>query len=68
MQEPGLDGRHRDQAAPKTGRIEQKRSDALNGNLPRPIAGFRSDATVGAMRATTGKVGLEAIRKAAKDR
>ena len=68
MKEPGLDGRHRDAAAPKTGRIEQKRSDALNGNLPKPIPGFRSDATVGHMREVTGKVGLAAIRKAATNR
>lgn len=68
MKEPGLDGRHRDSAAPKTGRIDQKRSDALNGNLSTPIPGFRSDATVGHMRDVTGKTSLAAIRKAAKNR
>lgn len=32
MKEPGLDGRHRD----KDGKIQQKRSDTLNKNLPKP--------------------------------
>jgi hypothetical protein len=47
MKEPGLDGRYRDQHAPKAGEIRQKRSDTLNGNLPHPIPEFRSDATLG---------------------
>ena len=68
MKEPGLGGRHRDRAAPKGGEIQQKRSDALNGNLPRPIQGFRPDATVGHMRDVTGKTGIEAIRKARNGR
>lgn len=68
MKEPGLDNRHRDKNAPKGGEIQQKRSDALNKNLPKPIEGFSRNATVGYMRKVTGKVGLEAIRKAAKDR
>jgi hypothetical protein len=68
MKEPGLDGRHRDQAPPVTGRIERKRSDAVNKNLPRPIAGFSPQATVGTMRKETGKTGIEAIRKASKNR
>jgi hypothetical protein len=68
MKEPGLDGRHRDKDAPKGGEIQQKRSDALNKNLPKPIDGFSPNATVGYMRKATGKVGLEAIRKAAKKR
>jgi len=68
MKEPGLDGRHRDSAAPKGGQIDQKRSDAINKNLPRPIAGFSPNATVGTMRQETGKTGIEAIRKAAKNR
>ncbi len=68
MEEPGLDGRHRDQLPPKGGEIQQKRSDALNKNLDRPIEGFSPNATVGFMREETGKVGLEAIRKAAKHR
>jgi hypothetical protein len=66
MKEPGLDSRHRDKAEPKTGRIDQKRSDALNANLSTPIPQFRSDATVGHMRKVTGETGLNAIRKAAK--
>lgn len=68
MKEPGLDNRHRDKDRPKGGEIQQKRSDALNKNLPRPIEGFSPNATVGFMRQETGKVGLEAIRKAAKKR
>lgn len=38
--EPGLDGRHRDKSAPKKGEIQQKRSDTLNKNLPKPIPDF----------------------------
>jgi hypothetical protein len=37
MKEPGLDNRHRDKNRPKAGEIQQKRSDTLNKNLPRPI-------------------------------
>lgn len=68
MKEPGLDNRHRDKNTPKGGEIQQKRSDAINKNLPRPIEGFSPNATVGKMREVTGKVGIESIRKAAKDR
>jgi hypothetical protein len=66
MKEPGLDNRHRDQAAPKSGEIQQKRSNALNRNLSNPIPQFPGNATVGFMRKETGKVGLNAIRQAAK--
>jgi hypothetical protein len=63
MKEPGLDGRHRD----KDGTIQQKRGDTLNKNLPKPIPGFRPDATLDEMRKATGKVSetdiLEAARK-----
>jgi len=68
MKEPGLDNRHRDQRAPKSGRIDQKRSDALNKNLPNPIKGFSGNASVGGMRKETGKTSLADIRKAAKGR
>ena len=68
MKEPGLDNRHRDKDRPKGGEIQQKRSDTLNKNLSRPVDGFSPNATVGFMRKETGKVGLEAIRKAAKNR
>lgn len=68
MKEPGLDSRHRDKAPPKRGEIQQKRSDALNKNLSRPIAGFSPNATVDTMRKETRKVGLEAIRRVAKNR
>jgi hypothetical protein len=32
MKEPGVDARYRDNAAPKTGEIQQKRGDTLNKN------------------------------------
>ena len=68
MKEPGLDNRHRDKDAPKSGRIDQKRSDTLNKNLSNPVPSFSPNASVGFMRKETGKVGLAAIRKAAKNR
>ena len=68
MKEPGLDNRHRDKNPPKAGEIQQKRSDALNKNLPKPIPEYSGNATVGTMRKETGKVGIEAIRRAAKRR
>ena len=66
MKEPGLDGRHRDKNPPKSGEIQQKRSDTLNKNLPKPIPEFSPNATLGTMRKKTGQVGEEAIRRAAK--
>lgn len=66
MKEPGLDNRHRDRAPPKAGQIQQKRSDALNKNLSRPIPQFPPGATLGEMRKATGKVSEEAVRRAAK--
>lgn len=70
MKEPGLDSRHRGKNPPKAGEIQQKRSDALNGNLSRPIPQFSDRTTVGQMRKNTGKIGIEAIRREAakKDR
>ena len=68
MKEPGLDGRHADKDAPKIGEIQQKRSDAINKNLSNPIPNFSPNATVGFVRKETGKTGLNAIRKAVKDR
>ena len=68
MKEPGLDSRHRDQAPPKAGEIQQKRSDAINKNLSNPIRSFSPNASVGYMRRETGKTGLNAIRRAAKNR
>jgi transposase InsO family protein len=50
MKEPGLDGRHRDKAVPKTGEIQQKRGDTLNKNLPKPIPQFRADTRLDTMR------------------
>jgi hypothetical protein len=65
MKEPGLDGRHRDKNPPKAGEIQQKRSDTLNKNLPKPIPQFSPNATLGTMRERTGKVSEEAVRRAA---
>ena len=64
MNQPGLDGRHRD----KDGEIEQKRSDTLNKNLPTPIEGFSPNATLGFIREETGETSEAAIRRAAKNR
>ncbi len=47
MEEPGLDGRYRDQHSPKAGEIRQKRSDTLNKNLPQPIPQFSPNAKLG---------------------
>jgi hypothetical protein len=60
----GLENRHED----LNGRIERKHSNALNKNLSNPIQQFSPNATVGFMREETGKVGLNAIRQAAKKR
>jgi len=65
MKEPGLDGRHRDKNPPKAGEIQQKRSDTLNKNLPKPVPQFSPNATLGKMRQVTGKVSEEAVRRAA---
>ena len=65
MKEPGLDGRHRDKTPPKTGEIQQKRSDTLNKNLPKPIPQFSPNTTLGKMRQVTGKVSEAAVRRAA---
>jgi hypothetical protein len=65
MKEPGLDGRHRDQAKPKAGEIQQKRADTLNKNLPKPIPQFSPNATLGTMRKETGKTSVESVRRAA---
>ena len=68
MKEPGLDNRHSDQNPPKRGEIQQKRSDTLNKNLPTPIEGFSSNATLGFMRKETGETSEAAIRRAGKKR
>jgi hypothetical protein len=68
MKEPGLDGRHRDKSPPKSGEIQQKRGDTLNRNLPKPIPEFRSDTRLDTMRKETGKVSVDAVRRAAKNR
>jgi hypothetical protein len=65
MKEPGLDGRHRDKDPPKAGEMQQKRSNTLNKNLPRPIPQFSLDTSLGTMKEKTGKVGEDAVRRAA---
>lgn len=64
MDEPGLDGRHRDE----NGRIQQKRGDTLNKNLPQPVPEFSPNAKLDTMRKETGKVSIDDVRKAAKGR
>jgi len=68
MKEPGLDKRHRDKEAPKSGEIRQKNSNTLNKNLPKPIPQFSLNATLGFMRKETGKTSEGAVRRAAKNR
>ena len=65
MKEPGLDGRHRDKSMPKKGEIQQKRSDTLNKNLPKPIPQFRADIKLETMRQVTGQTSVEKVRLAA---
>jgi hypothetical protein len=65
MKETGLDGRHRDKAAPKKGEIQQKRGDTLNKNLPKPIPQFRADTKLETMRRVTGETSVEKVRLAA---
>ena len=65
MKEPGLDGRHRDWAAPKRGEIQQKRGDTLNKNLPKPIPQFRAETKLETMRKATGEIAVEKVRRAA---
>jgi hypothetical protein len=65
MKEPGLDGRHRDKAAPKKGEIQQKRGDTQNQNLPKPIPQFSPRTTLAAMREKTGQVSVEKVREVA---
>jgi hypothetical protein len=68
MQEPGLDGRHRDAAKPKIGEIQQKRGDTLNKNLPRPIPEFSPRARLDTMRKETDRTSIEGVRRAARNR
>ena len=62
MKEPGLDGRHRD----KNGRIQKKRSDTKNKNLPKPISDFSPNTTLKTMRKKTGEVSEKGVRNAVK--
>lgn len=62
MKEPGLDDRHRD----RDGKIQQKRSDTKNQNLPSPIPGFSPDTTLKTIREKTGKTSEKDIRSSVK--
>ena len=62
MNEPGLDGRHRD----VDGRIQQKRSDTLNKNLSHPIPGFSPNTSLGEMRKSTGQNSESKVRSVAE--
>jgi hypothetical protein len=64
MEEPGLDDRERD----LNGKIRLKNGNAINKNLPNPIADFSPLAKVKTMRKETGEKSLAGIRKAAKKR
>ncbi len=67
MKELGLDNRHRDKAAPKAGKIQQKRGYTLNKNLPKPIPHFSpSTAKLETMRKETRKTSVKDVRAAAK--
>jgi hypothetical protein len=62
MEEPGLDGRHRD----KDGQIDLKHGNTLNKHLPEPIPQFSPEMTLEQMRQKTGERSIEKIREAAK--
>jgi hypothetical protein len=66
MKEPGLDNRHRDKAPPKAGRIELKRGDTLDKNLPKPIPQFSPNGKLSTMRKATGKISEDDVRRAAR--
>lgn len=67
----GLDGRTRDQDAPKAGEIREKRGDTLVATLRREYGnrfaeGFRSDAKLETVRERTGKSLHQLVRGLAK--
>lgn len=62
MNQPGLDGRHRD----KDGEIDKKHGNTLNRHLSPPIKGFPLDVTLDHMRSVTGKISEKDVREAAK--
>lgn len=64
MKEPGLDNRHRN----KDGKIQQKRSDTLNKNLPNPVPGYGPNVPLGDIRKNTGKTSEKDIRNSIKDK
>ena len=64
MDQPGLDGRHRD----KDGQIDQKHGNTLNKHLSPRIPEFGENVTLDQMRAATGKVSEADVRAAAKNR
>lgn len=67
----GLDGRTRDQDAPKGGQIREKRSDTLVRTLRQEYGvdfakGYRSDTKLGTVRDDTGKSLHQLVRDAKK--
>jgi hypothetical protein len=64
----GLDGRARDQNAPKAGEIREKRGDTLVGTLRKEYgdnfaAGYRSDAKLSTVRNREGKSLSQIVKK-----
>ena len=62
MNQPGLDGRHRD----INGRISAKHGNTLNMHLSPPILGFSPLATLRHMRTVTGKFSEADVRRTAR--
>lgn len=67
----GLDGRQRDQNAPKAGQIREKRADTRVATLRKEYGeqfaeGYRSDATLGRVRDDTGKSLHQLVRASKK--
>lgn len=67
----GLDGRQRDQNAPKAGEIRQKRAGTKVATLreeygPKFAPGYRSNATLGRVRDDTGKSLHQLVRDSKK--
>jgi len=67
----GLDGRTRDQNAPKAGQIREKRADTKVATLREEYgnnfaSGFRSDAHLGTVREQTGKSLHQLVRETKK--
>lgn len=63
VKEPGLDNRHRD----KDGKIQQKRGDTLNKNLPIPIDGFSPNTRLDTMREKTEETSIDGVRNTVRN-